>query len=63
MPEALELFERADELGDALETMAQEQCKSYEEVMRGGKRGTIYTFKDGSTLTLSETGYIGCEYK
>lgn len=63
MPEALEIFEQADELDDKLDDYAAELCVSYEEVIRGGKHGVVYTFKDGSTLTTSETGYVGCEYR
>lgn len=66
MPEALELYERVDEFDEEeidINEVAAMRCESKEEVVRGGKRATIYKFKDGSLLTVAETGYIGCEYK
>ncbi len=61
-PKALELYNRAGELGDELDYVAQYECQSSEQIVIEGKKGNIYTFKDGSKLTTSETGYIGREH-
>ena len=57
--QALDLYDRSDELGDALDEWAHELCDSYEEKLVDGARVVIYLFADGSELTLSETGYLG----
>lgn len=61
-PEAKRIFDMADQLDDRLDDHALERCKSSEDIEREGKQARVYTFHDGSKLTVAETGYVGCEY-
>ena len=57
------IYNRSDEFesNSDMETYAIEHCVCYLEKFIGRDRSIVITFIDLSTLTLSSSGYIGCE--
>lgn len=62
---AEDIYNRSDEFetNSDMEIYAIEECVCYLEKLENGYRVIEITFNDLSILTLSSSGYIGCEFK